>query len=252
MAEDAFEVLKTALVGYLASVSSSGGSEFRCVLSPNTAVTDEEQGSALAWQPSIGDITFALNRNLAILGDVLRQIDNISHKLASPDSIGSDDIARVTHTLGPNVRQRQSGSQLRGIALKEMNRLWNESSGRALRYMYTVEVLMLLIWRHMNYFQSGRYLEDQFRSSKGLLAKSRYMTSQNLAASQARSLNPATGLTLLPVLNTLEGISLPPAIFGKDTNSRESYLQVLCRKLKETIQLGQELNGDQSFGEDGI
>jgi len=187
------------------------------------------------------------------LGDVLRQIDNISHKLASPESISNEDIAKLTQTLDPVVRQGLTGGQLRGLALNEMSRGWSESSGRALRYMYTIEVMMLLIWRHMNYFQSGRYLEDQFRSSKGLLLKSRFATSQNLVASQSRPLSPTMGPTLMPILNVVESISLPLTIFGKDTNSRESYLQVLCRKLKETIELGQELDGDRSFnGEDGL
>lgn len=43
----------------------------------------------------------------------------------------------------------------------------------------------------------------------------------------------------------LKSVSKPSEIFGRDTNSSESFLHILCRKLKDAINLGQELDGNQ-------
>lgn len=244
LSETAFEALKTSIGDYLAFASNTTGSEFRCVLSPQSASTNEKHPNALALQPTIGDIIIALNRNLDILSDILRQIDNFTHKLASQESISSEDVLKITQSAESGLGSKLTAGQLRSLAISEMNRLQQETTNRALRYMHSIEVLVLLIWRHITYFQSGRYLEDHFRSSRGVLAKSRSGGFQSLSASlSSKNINSFTIQGLLPVLDNLESMVMPIEIFGRDTNSRESFLHVVCRKLKETIKMGQEIDG---------
>ncbi|KZT39178.1 hypothetical protein SISSUDRAFT_665994 [Sistotremastrum suecicum HHB10207 ss-3] len=165
MVQTSLKSLKYWVINYLSTSSNSMGLDFRRVLSASTAQKTDTTAHGLVLQPSIGDAIFALGSVFDQLTDVLRQVSNLSHKLANKESVDAMEVSNIVRSSGVLFIKDLQTPQQRSFAFREIERQRNEAAAEVLTFIHSLEVLLLLIWRHLDYFLSGRHLEEHLTQS---------------------------------------------------------------------------------------
>jgi len=235
-------MLRRSLSAYLGSASSFAEPEISLVLSPVTAAPrHEERGIRFyATVPSIGDAIEALNDLSVCLTAALKNIADLSAELAARDSIRVDSITQIFDAGTIKIMQHLDTAQKRALVAKKIQTLRYEARNKAQSLLDTLEILLLLLWRHLQYYIEAKPAGSQIQASTPHIT--RLVTSMD--AESFRAEVPRKLSALLQRLDSLDvdTESLPE---NGDWRFNRAYIETICRRLRETTGLREPENDGQ-------
>ncbi|KAF8584437.1 hypothetical protein K439DRAFT_1411162 [Ramaria rubella] len=235
--EDAVDLLHESIWIYLEAASdSSEENEFAPVFTPVGVFNpqDDAPPHINAPAPTISDSVEALTHVTKSLSRVLSEVADICAKLSSKDSLSLEDVDEIAKSSGAQYTEELDMMQRRLLATKELEQAQERRVNVVSRRLHSLEVLLLLIWRHIDYYaHSGPHL----KKPNGVSTVSRFGTSLFGIRPAMKEDEVATLLEhirrgLRPVLERLDGLRLPPDIVGLNHRSRERYIEMMCRLLQ--------------------
>ncbi|KAG8950572.1 hypothetical protein FRC04_007391 [Tulasnella sp. 424] len=210
--------------------------DFKPVIAPVVMTNSVEIGNTASHirspQPSISDAISALSSVVEKFVEVQERTQIVATKLDSPNQIGAEEIDEITETSYAEFMEELDMNQRRVLALRELHDAWERGQREAFDLLHWLEVLLLLLWRHLDYFTSN----DRDHQSSGLgLGRSLNFSRSALQVSQGAGLKDQVGKELQPILHQLDELVLQQDVLGVESSSRKMYLQLVCRRLRESI-----------------
>jgi len=176
--------------------------------------------------PTILDAIAALSGLVQDLRDILGQIQDISTKLHNIDQLTPEEIEEIALRVGTDRGEEFDLVQRKALAWKELEDAYDRRRSRLLEDLHSVELLLLLIWRHLaNYFGSQAMHGPRSMSTD--------------VASKA-SLQEESANSLIPVLNALDGLKLELVLDRGAVVSRRGFFELFSRRLREIVTGGEE------------
>ncbi|KAJ8075003.1 hypothetical protein PM082_019330 [Marasmius tenuissimus] len=230
------KILRKALVTYAGAISDFTEPEISPVLSPITTLSrHEERGHFLATIPTLGDALEALSALCNDLAGTLRQISNISAELGARALIAVDNIHEIVNDVDVEFIQDLEIEQKRSLVCRELQRLRQIASRDARLTMNTIEMLLLLLWRHI-----GHYNESENQNPKApILGASSIGGSamRFLAAPEPGTLRLEVGKKLQPSLQRLQALVVDDESIGEEWQANQAYIEIMCRRIRDSAGL---------------
>ncbi|EDR09684.1 uncharacterized protein LACBIDRAFT_319020 [Laccaria bicolor S238N-H82] len=98
----------------------------------------------------------------------------------------------------------------------------------------TTEMLLLLIWRHLEYYSQPRYMN----AMPVKVSVSNAM--RLLATAEPEAFRAEMGAKLAPALERLASLDLDYESFGQDWQGNQGYIEIMCRRLRDSAGLHDE------------
>ncbi|KII84114.1 hypothetical protein PLICRDRAFT_702060 [Plicaturopsis crispa FD-325 SS-3] len=236
--------LRKAVVAYIGAASQFTEHEISPVLSPVTIAPPQEERSSThfsATVPTIGDAVEALNDVCSDLADTLKQIADISAELAARDHIRVDNIQEIVDIPDIAFLQDLDIRQKRSLVCREFERIRRDAKGKAKILFSTVEMLLLILWRHLTFYSEGQ--PGSYGGNPPPLLKS---VSARLLASHhdPDAFRAEAGRRLAPVLQKLGSLDLGQDPANGEWRSNHGYIEIMSRRLRDTAGLHDELESD--------
>jgi len=245
---------------YLAGVMDRKQDGFRPVLSSNTPTKLLEGNSASHVDvrvPTVMDSVVALRVLVQELGTALEQVQDISSKLEHPGEVGVDEIEEIVTCSGIDFLEELDIPQRRVIAFSELGKSWERSKNSVLEKLHTVELLLYLNWRHLNFYvnEHGSYPTNTYismGSSTRVLASSFRDQPDDMGPEpgERSRLQDRASAELIPLLDKLE--DMETSVFANDKSSR-LFVELLTRRLRDLLIVRNNMAASQSDrGRSGI
>ncbi|KZT66755.1 hypothetical protein DAEQUDRAFT_767725 [Daedalea quercina L-15889] len=239
-------MLRRALTAYLGTASEFTEPDITLVISPIVTTPREERTSRfLATVPTVGDAIEALNHLCDDLSSSLKRIADISAELNSKAYIRVENIEDIIPLSDPALLDNLDMRQRQSLIARELTRWRAEANRRAHITLSSLEMLLLLLWRHLDFYCEGRHINNP--DLKGSISHMmRFASSPDV-----ETLKIEAARKIVPVFHRLENLDLTEGILGKDWQSYGNYIEIMTRRIKDTTGLedepeaGQE--GDVSF-----
>ncbi|KAF9815688.1 hypothetical protein IEO21_04405 [Rhodonia placenta] len=230
-------LLRRAIVTYLGTASEFTEPDLTLVLSPVVTTPrqqDERSTRYVATVPTVGDAIDALNHLCDDLANSLKQIVDLSAELSARDYIRVDNIEEIVpvsdHIVLDNLDMRQKQT----LISRELARWRAQATRRARTTSGSLEMLLLLLWRHLVFYCEGYHLNNP--DLKGAVSHA-----MRLALSpDAETLQAEAARKLVPMLQRLQALDLSEETLGRDWQSYGSYIEIMARRLKDTAGLHDE------------
>ncbi|KAI0744751.1 nucleoporin Nup186/Nup192/Nup205 [Earliella scabrosa] len=230
------ELLKNAVISYLGTASDFTETDFTLVISPAivTPKHDERPTRFIATVPTIGDTIEALDGFCRDLAQVLLRIVDLSAELANKDHIRVDNIQEIIQISDPALLENLDMRQRQTLIGRELA-FWRAGARRrAHTILNSLEMLLLLLWRHLAFYLDGRHINNP--DLKGSIAHTmRFASSPDVDTLRAEAQR-----RLALVLGALQGLDLDEETLGSDWRSYESYRTIMARRLADTAGLEEE------------
>ncbi|KZT05221.1 uncharacterized protein LAESUDRAFT_702393 [Laetiporus sulphureus 93-53] len=224
-------LLRRALIAYLGAASDSTEPDLTVVLSPsiNNPRQEERSGRYIAVVPTLSDAIELLNLLCDDLTNSLKRIVDISAELTSQDYIRVDRIEDILPISNADLLDNLDMRQKQSLISRELG-LWRVDSHRwTMTLLSSMEMMLLLLWRHLAYYCEGQHLETSEKHSSKLYAM------RLTIPADVEALTAEAARKLLPVLERLRGLDLSEETLGKDWQSYRSYIEIMTRRMKDTI-----------------
>ncbi|KAG8931084.1 hypothetical protein FRC02_003259 [Tulasnella sp. 418] len=221
---------------------------FKPVIAPITTLTadGESTSNVNSPMPTITDTIMALRTSVQSLTTVLGQIQDISTKLSRTQEIDVQEVQQICKTSGIEFLDELDLAHQRILASGELCKAWERYRQHALDRLHHVEMLLLLLWKHINFFLTTFSSRSSLMGSKTKLSfgptdmshSIRPVTStsqQNAGGIDASVLREQSAQGIIPVLEQLEETDLPREVIGQDSHSRRSYIELLSRRLRDIL-----------------
>ncbi|OBZ74918.1 hypothetical protein A0H81_05368, partial [Grifola frondosa] len=270
------QLLHKAVITYLGTASEFTEEEFTLVLSPVVSTPKKEERSSrfmgespslltlhptddrIATVPTVGDAIEALSELCNDLANTLKNIVDLSAELASRDHIRVDNIQEarllqsppVTRLLmcttqivilsDPSLLENLDIRQKQSLISRELGRWRVEAERRARISLSSLEMLLLLLWRHLAFYSEGRHVNNP--DLKGSISH----TMRFASSPDSEVLKLEAQRRLAPVLQQLKRLDLSDETLGKEWRSYEDYIEIMSRRLKDTVGLEDQLDGTQN------
>lgn len=211
--------------------------------------------------PSISTLAIYLREMLEQLLTDLREHKELLFRSQGVDDLSSQelqevfevaDLTRVGDLTELNETQKAT------LAARELQRALADKTESVNISLYMVEILLLLLWRHLNYYlrdySPDSYLGDMFegrlsRSSRsvtpGMSLRDSFISQTGKEAPKKKTWAPTemeletlrsdAQTVLQPLLSKLGAIEISRDVVGVNYRSRNTYLHMLTRRLKEII-----------------
>ncbi|EKM52358.1 uncharacterized protein PHACADRAFT_164266 [Phanerochaete carnosa HHB-10118-sp] len=221
--------LRKALASYLGTASDFTEHDFTPVLSPIISASRQDESSTrfMATVPSLGDAIEALNYVQDDLSHALKQFSDCSAELASNDHA----LANVPEMLDiPDTLDYDSLStaQRRALVENELCKWQNEARSRAQSLFQSMEMLLLLIWRHLAVYSS--------EGSAGVSGMQNFGASMRVASSfEPDTFRQDASRRLAPMVHRLTVLAEETLNFGWAQYQR--YIDIMAQRLKDTAGL---------------
>ncbi|KAK2465538.1 hypothetical protein APHAL10511_002430 [Amanita phalloides] len=235
-------LMRKAVVTYLGTASDFTEPQINLVLTPATTSPRRQESrdsNFLATVPTMGDTIEALNDLCNGLAEMLKQMADLSAELAAKDHIGVENILEVVRDVHPSIIQELDIVQKRQLIYQELDRLRLGTLREAKAQLGTIEMLLLLIWRHVEYYTDPESA-GHGETWKGSLTASHTMSSalRFLAAPPGPQIfKEDVGKRLAPVLQKLSSLNVDYESFGDDWQANQAYIEIMCRRLKDSAGL---------------
>ncbi|KAF8637106.1 hypothetical protein AX17_003010 [Amanita inopinata Kibby_2008] len=240
------QLVRKGIVEYLGTASDFTEPQINLVLTPVTTspTRQESRGTTfLARIPTIGDAVEALNDLCNSLAEVLKQISDLSAELATKEHIGVENLLEVVRDVHPTTLQELDVAQKRILISQELERIRGRTRREARTQLGTMEMLLLLTWRHIEYYCDPE-TAGRGDTWKGSLSASHTMsTALRFLASppEPEVFKAEVGKRLAPVLQKLTSLSVQDIeSFGDDWQANQAYIEIMCRRLKDSAGLHDE------------
>ncbi|CAG7851075.1 SubName: Full=Uncharacterized protein {ECO:0000313/EMBL:CCA72196.1} [Serendipita indica DSM 11827] len=160
---EATEDLQRAVFNYLVASSDASGPTLYPQLStslfvPRDGDVNPQQAGPV---PSVGDAIVALREVYSYLNRSLLEVNSYSVKLLNQDSSGMDELEEARAYTGIALASLEGSellepSQKRALAFGHLQEMMNQRIKDSNHYMDSLEELLLLVWRHVDYYINYR------------------------------------------------------------------------------------------------
>lgn len=213
------------------------------MLSPVAAAPRHEERGArfYATVPSVGDAIEALNDLCTCLTTAFKSIQDLSAELAARDNIRVDGITQIFDVGTIKIMQDLDMPQKQALVAKKIYSLRNEARNKAQSLLDTLEILLLLLWRHLQYYTEVRPAGSQIQTSTPHIT--RLVTSMD--AESFRAEVPRRLSVLLQRLDALDmNTELPKE--NRDWRFNRAYIETICKQLRGTTGLRESEDDGQA------
>jgi len=218
-------MLRKAIITYVGAASEFTEPDITLVLSPVTTTRQEERGSQfLATIPTIGDAIEALNNLCNDLADTLKQIADLSAELSSKDHIEVDNVQEIVSTPDIHFLQDLDIGQKRSLIYRKLGYIRSDAKNNAKTLLNTVEMLLLLLWRHLLHYSESRHSGNPKSSTSQAM--------RFLSSPEPKTFCSEVQKKLAPVLQRLD---LDYATLGNDGRASQAYVEIMARRLKDCL-----------------
>ncbi|TFK69765.1 hypothetical protein BDN72DRAFT_959281 [Pluteus cervinus] len=236
------KLLRKSIVAYIGAANEFTEPEITVVLSPMTTASRQgERGHFSTTIPTLGDAVEALNDLCGELGETLKQIVDLSAELSSKEHIDVENVREAVQDIPSIFLQDLDVSQKRALICQELKHV-RESVRRDVKVLLdTTEMLLLIIWRHLDYYTSPSHtLPLPPTSSTSSSTTNALTTNAGGSTTTTRGLPNVSSTTL----HALRFLTTPP-----DPSSIKSEMgKKLSPGLIRLGTLGSELNEDTLGG----
>ncbi|TFK47235.1 hypothetical protein OE88DRAFT_1811406 [Heliocybe sulcata] len=224
-------LLLESLVAYLGAASNFTEPEFTIVLSPVTTSSFREDRTTLyqATVPTVGDAIEALSDVYGDLSDTLDQMADIAAELANRDHIQLDHMQEILEMSDTRFLDELDIGQKRMLLCRVLEDNLAESRTDVNVLLTTVEMLALLLWRHLLQYSEGIDLSSL--PPKSSLAQSMRFVS----APDGHTFRAEVARRLSPVLQQLASLELDSDIASREWHSNRAYIETMARKLMDAV-----------------
>ncbi|CCM02106.1 uncharacterized protein FIBRA_04183 [Fibroporia radiculosa] len=234
-------LLQKAIIAYLGTASDFTEPEFTLVLSP-VITTPKQDERSTPTVPSVGDTIEALHHLCDDLAGSLRQIISLTAELSSRNHIRVDNIQDIVPVSDQGLLGNLDIRQKQSLISRELEKWRTEASRTALIALSSLEMLLLLLWRHLVFYCEGRHINNP--DLKGSISHTmRFATSPDV-----ETLIAEVTKKLVPALQRLQTLDLTEDTLGKDWHSYHSYVEIMSRRLKDTTGLHDQLEESSQNG----
>ncbi|KAI0830134.1 nucleoporin Nup186/Nup192/Nup205 [Trametes gibbosa] len=233
------ELLKNTVVSYLGVASDFTEADFTLVMSPamTTPKYEERTTRFIATVPTIGDTIEALDDLCEDLTNALKRIAHLSAELASRDHIRVDNIQEIVQIADPSLLENLDIRQKQSLISRELAHWRVDVKRRAQTILNSLEMLLLLLWRHLVFYAEGRHVNNP--DLKGSIAHTmRFASSPDTDTLQAEAQR-----RLMRPLRALEELDITEETVGDGWRSYDSYRTIMVRRLADAVGLEAEPEG---------
>jgi len=121
--------------------------------------------------------------------------------------------------------------QKRSLVCRELERIKGDTQSKAKILLITLEMLLLLLWRHLVYYAEGRHTNN-IELKASMPHAMRFLSSPD-----ADTFCAEAGNKLAPSLQRLSSLNLDHNTIGADWRSNQGYIEIMCRRLRDTARL---------------
>ncbi|KAI0695309.1 nucleoporin Nup186/Nup192/Nup205 [Cytidiella melzeri] len=214
--------LRKAIVAYIGNASGFTEHEFTPILSPIVGIPrqDDVTSRFMVTVPTVGDAIDALYHIQEDLAQTLKQFLDFSAELASQDHALAN-IAEMLELPGGVVLEDLTVNQRQALIDHELQKWQKGARGRAYTLFESLEVLLLLIWRHLAvYADEGAQIQN-------------LGTSMRIASSfNADSFRTDASRKLAPIVHRLSSMATENQL-GLGWQSYERYMEIMSSRLKD-------------------
>ncbi|PPQ63451.1 hypothetical protein CVT24_004983 [Panaeolus cyanescens] len=239
-------ILRKSVVAYIGAAAEFTEPEITLILSPVTVTPRKgEHVHFAATVPTVGDALVALDSICTELAETLKQISDINAELANKDQIGLDNAQEVLHDVDTSILRTLSTHQKRILISQSLQRILISSRSDAQIILSTLEMLMLLIWRHLEQYAEPSAInvppaKMNVSNAMRLLVNVGRGTATGGADRDPESFRRDVGAKIGPVLSRIGGLDLSIEGSGKEWQDSRGYLEIMCRRLKDSTGLHDE------------
>ncbi|KAF8154003.1 nucleoporin Nup186/Nup192/Nup205 [Crassisporium funariophilum] len=226
-------LLHKSVVSYIGAASEFTEPEITLVLSPITITPrNEERASHFsATIPTVGDALVALDDLCNDLAATLKQISDIGAELANRDHIGIDSAQEILREIDPTLLQNLETDQKRTLLCQELERIKTAVKQDAKVLLDTLEMLLLIIWRHLDYYSAPQHMNVP--PAKATVTNAMRL----LATSEPEVFRMEVGTKISPSLQRLSSLDLNFESFGRDWQDNQGYIEIMSRRLRDSAGL---------------
>ncbi|KAE9406107.1 hypothetical protein BT96DRAFT_955003 [Gymnopus androsaceus JB14] len=231
-------LLRKALVAYAGATSDFTEPEINLVLSPVHVASryDERSSHFLATIPTFGDALEALNSLCQDLSTTLKQISDISAELSTKELIAVDNIQEIVGDVDIDFIQDLEIGQKRNLICRELERMSVEAQRDAKMILNTLEMLLLLLWRHLTCYADGGQVKTPHLNASNATAL------RFLSTPDPQTFRLEVGKKLMPALQRLQTLVADEALAGDEWRANQAYVEIMCRRLRDSAGMPDEID----------
>ncbi|KAH9477078.1 Nuclear pore complex protein Nup205 [Psilocybe cubensis] len=228
--------LRKSVVAYIGACSEFTEPDITLVLSPVTITPRNEERAThfAATVPTVGDTLVALDDLCNDLAETLKQISDIGAELANKDQMGTSSAQEILREIDPALLRELEIEQKRSLLCEELDRIRTVARQDAMVVLDTLEMLLLLVWRHLEYYAEPRNMN--MPPAKATITNAMRL----LATSEPEVFRADVSVKIQPALQRLETLELDESSLGRDWRDNQGYIQIMCRRLRDSAGLHQE------------
>ncbi|CAA7262620.1 unnamed protein product [Cyclocybe aegerita] len=229
-------LLRKSVVSYIGASSEFTEPEITLVLSPVTITPRNEERAShfAATVPTVGDTLIALDDICNDLAETLKQISRIGAELANKDQIGLESAQEILRDIDPVLLRDLEIEQKRALLAQELTHTLSAAHHDAKVLLASLEMVLLVIWRHLAYYAEPRHMG--LPPAKATVSNAMRL----LATSEPEVFRKEVGVKIQPALTRLAGLELDRETFGREYQDNQGYIQIMCRRLRDSAGLHDE------------
>ncbi|KAF8188670.1 nucleoporin Nup186/Nup192/Nup205 [Pholiota molesta] len=231
-------LLRKTVISYIGSASEFTEPEITLVLSPITITPRNEDRMThfSATIPTVGDALVALDDLCHEFTETLKQISDIGAELSNIDQIGMDSANEILRDVDPILLRSLEPAQKRTLLGRELALIRTAARADARVLLASLEMLLLLLWRHVAYYAAPAHTgAPPARATVVNVSAMRLV-----AAAEPEPFRREVGAKVGGVAGRIAALELDPELFGREAHDSRSYLQIMCRRLKDCTGLYDE------------
>ncbi|KAI0317152.1 nucleoporin Nup186/Nup192/Nup205 [Amylostereum chailletii] len=246
------KMLRKALIAYVGTASEFTEPDITLVLSPvmTTPRQAEQSSRLLATVPTVSDAIEALNHLSGELGETLKQIINITAELSSKHLIRAEDVQQARDAFIISLPDAEllddlDVGQRRQLICLELERIRNRSRQNAQISLASIEMLLLLLWRHIVFYSEGQHINNPSlkTSTPGVM---RHLPQ----STDGQSFRAEAAKRMAPSLQRLTNVDLEYDSTATDWRANQAYIDTMSRRLRDV--LGLHVEDEVEYASDGI
>ncbi|KAF7759783.1 hypothetical protein Agabi119p4_11478 [Agaricus bisporus var. burnettii] len=225
--------LRKAVIAYTGAASDFTEPEITLLLSPitNTTRLDERNSHFVAAVPTVGDAMQALEFITEDIANTLRQISDLGAEIANKNHIMVEHTKDILRHLHATLLQELDVDQKRSLICQQMEHVRQEAKVTVRTLFDTLEILLLLLWRHLDYYtEPGNMSTPPARTS--ILNAMRL-----LATTSPEQFREEVVMRLNPLLQRISSLEIDQESLGKEWQSNKAYIETMSRRLRESAGL---------------
>ncbi|CUA76159.1 Nuclear pore complex protein Nup205 [Rhizoctonia solani] len=233
-AQEATDYLRKWILVYLSAISerSIGTNEpFHPVLTA-VASTAREPAAIATGKPYLADAIAALKASVARLSSLLAELKDVP---TQTNRLGLDEVDEIVQAAQVSFLHDLDIPQRRALASRELAHAAEGYRSDVRSTLHTIEILLLLLWRHLQHFLSPNNpsVEDA-----GSFMRSVSVPMRRPAVLE--HLRADAEVAIREIALELDEIQVPKDVLGAtaDAGARETYVHVLTRMLRTVTTLG--------------